>query len=161
MNEHDFYMREALHEAKKAAKINEVPVGAVIVRRGKIIARAHNLKEKKGNALLHAELIAIKKASRAVRDWRLCECDIYITLEPCPMCAGALINARVNKIFFGAYDEKWGCCGSLYNLPADTRFNWRPEVLGGILQDECAAILKDYFKRKRADAKCGKDNKKL
>jgi len=149
-------MKKALRQAEKAAGINEVPVGAVIVCGGKILVRSHNLKEKKGNALLHAEMVAIAKASKKIGDWRLNDCEIYVTLEPCPMCAGALINARIGKIYFGAYDQKWGCCGTLYNLTADERFNHRPPVVGGVLEEDCRGVLQDYFRKKRAENRVNK-----
>lgn len=143
------FMEEAYKEAQKAGKINEVPVGAVIVFKNKIIARAHNVKERKKCTIYHAEIRAIQKASKKIGDWRLNECDIYVTLEPCPMCSGALIHARIANIYFGAYDSKGGCCGSLYNLCEDKRFNHRPKVEGGILAEKCGKILTNYFKAKR------------
>ena len=146
MDEHTKFMKEALKVAERAREHNEVPIGAVVVRDGKVIARAYNLKHTKGNALLHAEMLALEKAAKKVGDWRLYDCDLYVTLEPCPMCAGACINARVRSVVFGAYDEKAGCCGTLYNLPIDTRFNHRPTVIGGVMEKECAQILTDFFK---------------
>lgn len=143
------YMRMAIKEAKKAELIDEVPIGAVIVKDGKVIARAHNKKESKNQATRHAEIEAIEKATKKVNNWWLEDCDIYVTLEPCAMCAGALINSRLRNIYFGAYDKKAGCCGSLYNLPVDTRFNHRLKVEGGILEEECALLLSNYFKKKR------------
>lgn len=154
------YMRAAMREAKKAMAINEVPVGAVIVKDGKIIARAHNVKEQKKNSIYHAEIVALQKACKVIGDWRLNDCDIFVTLEPCPMCAGALINARIGNIFFGAYDDRAGCCGTLYDLPGDTRFNHRPNVEGGIMQEECAEILKEYFRQKRQEIKEQKQKSK-
>lgn len=154
------YMRWALKEARKAMTINEVPVGAVIVKDGKIIAKAHNIKEQKKNSLYHAEIVALQKACKVIGDWRLNECDIFVTLEPCPMCAGALINARIGNIFFGAYDERAGCCGTLYDLPSDVRFNHRPNVEGGIMQEECAEVLKEYFRQKRQEIKEQKQKSK-
>ena len=142
-------MKAALHQAKLAVRHREVPVGAVIVKDGEIIAKAYNRQERSGCANFHAEMVAIEKACRAVGDWRLTGCDIYVTLEPCPMCAGALINARIDNIYFGAYDPKAGCCGTLYDLPEDKRFNHRPRVTGGIMAQECGAILKDFFKEHR------------
>ena len=130
-------------------KYDEVPVGAVVVKDGKIIARANNKKERSGDATMHAEMLAVKRAQRAVGDWRLNGCEIYVTLEPCAMCAGALINARMGKIFFGAYDTRFGCCGSLMNLPQDPRFNHRCETVGGILEKECSKMLTEFFKAKR------------
>lgn len=143
------FMRLAIKEAKKAEMIDEVPIGAVIVKDGKVIARAHNKKESKNQATRHAEIEAIEKATKKVNNWWLEDCDIYVTLEPCAMCAGALINSRLRNIYFGAYDKKAGCCGSLYNLPTDTRFNHRLGVEGGILEEECASLLTNYFKKKR------------
>lgn len=142
------FMIRAIELAKEAAEIDEVPVGAVIVKDGRIIAEANNMKERDGCAVSHAEIVAVKRAA-AVAGWRLIGCDIYVTLEPCAMCAGALINSRIDNIYFGAYDPKAGCCGTLYNLPADKRFNHRPKVRGGILEKECAALLSGYFKTKR------------
>lgn len=143
-------MRVAIKEALKGVeKYDEVPIGAVIVKDGKIIAKSHNLKEKNKCANYHAEIVAIEKACKKVGDWRLYGCDIYVTLEPCAMCCGALIQARVDNIYFGAYDAKAGCCGSLYNLAVDTRFNHTANVQGGIMQDECAKILSEYFQKKR------------
>lgn len=143
------YMRLALKEAQKAEKIDEVPIGAIIVKDGKVIARAHNKKESKNQATRHAEIEAIEKATKKVNNWWLEDCDMYVTLEPCAMCAGALINSRLRAVYYGAYDKKAGCCGSLYNLPTDSRFNHRLTVEGGILEEECASILTNYFRKKR------------
>lgn len=154
------FMKSAIKEARKAMAINEVPVGAVIVKDGKIIARAHNIKEKKDCSIYHAEIVAIQKACKVIGDWRLNDCDIFVTLEPCPMCAGALINSRIGNIYFGAYDERAGCCGTMYNLPCDPRFNHRPNVEGGILQEECAQVLVEYFKLKRQQIKEEKERQK-
>ncbi|MGI6169907.1 MAG: tRNA adenosine(34) deaminase TadA [Christensenellales bacterium] len=143
------FMRAAIREAMKAAEKDEVPVGAVIVRSGRIIARGHNLRETRKDPIAHAEMIAIGKAARRLGGWRLEGCSMYVTLEPCPMCAGALINSRMEAVYFGAYDPKGGCCGSLYNLPQDVRFNHRLQVVGGILGDECGRVLTEYFRRKR------------
>lgn len=151
MKEH--FMRMAIAQAKEALKIDEVPIGAVIVKGDEVIAAAYNSKEQDKCALKHAELIAIERASRAIGDWRLNGCDIYVTLEPCPMCAGAIINARMDNLFFGAYDYKAGCCGTLYNIPQDERFNHRVQVEGGILQEECGGLLSDFFKTKRGRKK--------
>ena len=149
MIERQKFMQEALKEAKKAYKKDEVPIGAVFVRNGEIIARAHNTKNAKKDALLHAEVEVLRKAQKKLNDWHLNDCDLYVTLEPCPMCAGACINARVRAIYFGAYDKKAGCCGSLYNLPEDKRFNHRPEVVGGVCGEECGEILSLFFREKR------------
>ena len=142
-------MKIALAQAKKAAAEDEVPVGAVVVKEGKILAKAHNLKEEKGMAPRHAEIVAIERAAKKTGNWWLENCDIFVTLEPCAMCAGAMINSRIRKLYFGAWDPKYGCCGSIYDLPADKRFNHNFETEGGVMQAECAAELTQYFKRKR------------
>ena len=141
-------MREAIRIAQKCVKKNEVPVGAVIVYKGKIIARAGNLREARKNPLAHAEIRAIQKASKRLGGWRLCDCVMYVTLEPCPMCAGAIINARISEVVFGAWDPKGGAFGSLYNL-ADGRLNHIPRVIGGVMEEPCAALLKDFFRKRR------------
>lgn len=143
------FMLDALKEADKAPAEHEVPVGAVVICEGKIIARAHNRRENKQSATAHAELLAIEKACRKLKSWRLVGCELYVTLEPCPMCAGAIINSRIDAVYFGASDPKAGCCGSLYNLTGDVRFNHRPIVEGGFLKERCAKLLTDYFKDKR------------
>ncbi len=149
MHTPEFFMRQAILLAQKAASLDEVPVGAVIVQNNKVIARAYNTKNKKKDALLHAEMSALRKAQKKLGDWHLNDCDLFVTLEPCPMCAGACINTRLRTIYFGAYDEKAGCCGTLYNLPQDTRFNHRPNVVGGVLEQECSTLLTQFFKNKR------------
>ncbi len=152
MNEHTLsdteMIREALKEAEKAAGKDEVPVGCVIVYQNKIIARAHNLKEVKKNALMHAEIAAIQKASRRLKRWRLSGCTLYVTLEPCPMCMGAILSARMDRLVFGAFDPKAGACGSLYQLN-EGLLNHTVDVTPGVLKGECAAVLKRYFKSKR------------
>lgn len=149
-NINEKFMKEALKEAKKAYDKLEVPVGAVIVKDGKIIARAHNLKETKYDTTKHAEILAIQKASKKLKSWRLIDCEMYVTLEPCSMCAGALINARIKKIYIGALDEKTGAAGSVLNLFQDYTFNHNVEVETGILQTDCEKMLKDFFKMLRA-----------
>jgi len=143
------FMKAAIREAVKAASEDEVPVGAVVVVDGKILCRAHNRKEKRNDATAHAEIVAINKASKKLGNWYLDHAELYVTLEPCAMCAGAIINSRIGKLYFGARDPKYGCCGSLYDLTADKRFNHNPEVEGGILAEECGALLTQYFKTKR------------
>lgn len=143
------FMKEALKEAKKAYSKLEVPVGAVIVKDGKIIARAHNQKETKYDTTKHAEILAIQKASKKLNSWRLIDCEMYVTLEPCSMCAGALINARVKKVYIGALDEKTGAAGSVLNLFEDYTFNHKVEVERGIMKEECETLLKDFFKMLR------------
>ena len=149
MTEREKFMRAALKEAYKAEKEDEVPVGCVIVKDGKVIARARNAREKSQCATRHAEMIAIEKACRKTGFWRLCGCEMYVTLEPCAMCAGALVNARVDKLYFGAYDKKAGAVETLYRIPTDERLNHRLEVSGGILEEECGAVLSSFFQRKR------------
>ena len=149
MEEKDKFMKEAIKEAKKAYGKLEVPIGAVIVKDGKIIARGHNQKEEKADTTMHAEIIAIKKASKKIGAWRLNGCEMYITLEPCPMCAGAIINARLDKIYIGTMDEKTGACGSVLNLLENFTFNHKVEIQTGILQKECEELLKKFFKELR------------
>ena len=146
-------MKEALKEAKKAYDKLEVPVGAVIVKDGKIIARAHNLKEPKYDTTKHAEILAIQKASKKLNSWRLIDCEMYVTLEPCSMCAGAIINSRIKKVYIGAMDEKTGAVGSVLNLFEDFTFNHKVEVEKGIMQKECEIMLKDFFKMLRKTKK--------
>ena len=140
------FMKQALKEAQKAYDKLEIPVGAVIVKDGKIIARAHNIKELKNDTTRHAEKIAIQKASKKLGAWRLNDCEMYVTLEPCPMCAGAIIQARIKKLYIGTMDEKTGACGSVLNLLEDYKFNHQVEVETGLLNNECEKILKDFFK---------------
>lgn len=142
-------MQRAVFLAEKAALKDEVPVGAVIVKDGKIIAEGYNLKEKKNCSVYHAEIVAIIKACKKTGDWRLNGCEMYVTLEPCPMCAGAIVNSRIDKLFFGAYDKKAGGCKTLYSITEDSRLNHRLEVKGGIMEKECAEILSKYFENKR------------
>ncbi len=143
------YMKEAIKQAKKAAAIGETPIGAVIVHNGEIIARAYNKRETKKNALLHAEISAIDKACKKLGGWRLPDCEMYVTLEPCPMCGGAIINARIDKVYFGAYDTKSGCAGSVINLFESGLFNHNVDVTGGVMQEECANMLSSFFKELR------------
>lgn len=146
MDSKEKFMKEALKEAQKAYEKLEVPVGAVIVKDGKIIARGHNLKETKKDTTRHAEIIAIEKASKKLGAWRLLDCEMYVTLEPCSMCAGAMINSRIKKLYIGAIDEKTGAVGSVLNLLEDYKFNHNIEVEKGILKEDCEKILKDFFK---------------
>ena len=144
-----YFMNKALLQAKVAYKKGEVPVGAVVVKDGAIIARGYNLRESTNDPTAHAELLAMKRASKKLNSWRLSGCTLYVTLEPCPMCTGLIINSRIDKVVFGAYDQKAGCCTTLYHLATDERFNHRAEVLGGVMEEECAKILSDFFKEKR------------
>ena len=141
-------MKAAITEAKKARNIDEVPVGCVIVHNNKIIARGHNTREKDQSVLGHAEINAIKKASKKIGSWRLEECDIYVTLEPCSMCSGAIIQSRIKNLYYGAKDPKTGAAGSVLNLFSYT-FNHQVNVVGGIMEEECSRIIKDFFKELR------------
>ncbi len=141
-------MRLALDEAKKALGENEVPVGAVIVKDKKVIAYGRNRREKENNALCHAELEAIDKACKALGGWRLTDCDLYVTLEPCPMCAGAIINARIRRVYYGAFDDKAGSFGSVVDFN-HLRYNHKPEIYAGIMEDECQSLLTEFFKALR------------
>jgi len=143
------FMKEALKEAKKAYKKDETPVGAVIVKDGKVIARGHNEKELKNDPTLHAEISAIRKACKKLNSWRLNDCDMYVTLEPCAMCAGAIIQARVGRLFIGTTDPKAGAVGSVVDILGVDKFNHRVEVSYGLLMEECSKILKDFFKELR------------
>ena len=147
MNEE--YMQIALNEALKANKKDEVPVGAIIVKNNKIISKAFNKRETSQNALLHAEIIAINKACKKLKSWRLEGCSLYVTLEPCPMCAGAIINSRIDEVYFGAYDAKSGSAGSVVNLFEVKELNHKPKVIGGIMQEACGQILTNFFKEKK------------
>ena len=145
----EHFMRAALEEAAKAAARGEVPVGAVVVRDGAIVSRAHNLRETAQDPTAHAELIAVRKAAARFRSWRLVEATVYVTLEPCPMCAGMLVNARVPRVVWGADDPKAGALRSLFSLGDDPRLNHRLEMVGGVLADECGEALREFFQRLR------------
>jgi len=155
----EFYMKEAIKEANKAEAIDEVPIGAVLVMDGKIVARAHNLRETEQNAVAHAELLAIDQACREIGTWRLEESTLYVTLEPCPMCAGAIILSRVKRVVYGAADPKGGCAGTLMNLLEDDRFNHQSEVTSGVLEKECGQLLSDFFRKIRERKKLAKKMK--
>jgi len=143
------WMEEAIAEARKAEEIAEVPIGAVVVKDGVVIGRGHNLRETSLDPTAHAEMIAIKQASETLGAWRLTDCDLYVTLEPCPMCAGAILQSRIRRVVYGAPDPKAGCCGTLMNLLQDSRFNHRTEVVSGTLQEQCGALLTNFFRRLR------------
>ena len=144
----NIFMEQAILEAKKAAQMGEVPVGAVVVRNGEVISRGHNLCESRKDATLHAETVALRGAFEALGGWRLSDCDIYVTLEPCMMCSGALLNSRIRRIYFGAYDMKNGACGSVCDV-GNMGFTHKPEIYGGIYQDECSELLSEFFSEKR------------
>ena len=143
------YMKEALKEAKKAELLDEVPIGCVIVKDDKIIARGHNQRETKQSPIGHAEIVAITKASKKLNSWRLEGCDIYVTLEPCIMCSGAIIQSRINKVYFGASDPKGGAFGSSLNVLDAKNINHHPEIISGVLKEECSQIITNYFRAKR------------
>lgn len=143
------YMRLALKEAQKAAQIDEVPVGAIIVCDGKVIARAFNKREINNDPLGHAELIAIKKASKKLKAWRMSDCEIYVTVEPCPMCAGAIMWSRFKRVIYGTADPKGGATGEVFNLFDQKIVNHRPLITGGVLAAECKKIIQDFFRKKR------------
>ena len=149
MDNYTKYMLEALKEAELARLEDEVPIGCVIVKDDQIIARAHNQREITNNPLGHAETLAIKKASEVLNDWQLVNCDLYVTIEPCIMCSGAIIQSRIRKVIYGAPDLKGGAFGSSINILDAQNINHRPEIVKGILEEECTKIIKDYFKSKR------------
>jgi tRNA(adenine34) deaminase len=145
-----FYMKEALNEAQRAFEMGEVPIGCVIVHEGKIIARAANERATRKNVLFHAEITAINQACEALKDWRLENCRLYVTLEPCPMCAGAIVQARIPVVIYGAKSPKAGCAGSILNILDEPRFNHRAEIIHGICENECAALMSEFMRNLRA-----------
>lgn len=147
------YMEEAIKEAKKASSIDEVPIGCVIVLNNKIIARGHNVRETKKNPIGHAEIIAIQKASKKLDNWRLENCELYVTVEPCIMCAGAIIQSRIKKVYFGAKDLRGGAFGTSINVLDAENINHYPDIYPGILEEECSELVKNYFKSKREQKK--------
>jgi tRNA(adenine34) deaminase len=150
---HKVWMEQALDQARSAARHDDVPVGAVVVRDGRVLARGCNRRELDGDPTAHAEVIALRAAAQAVGSWRLDGCTLYVTLEPCTMCAGAIVLARVPELVFGAVDPKAGAVGSLYDIPRDPRLNHRVDVTGGILADECGALLRRFFAARRAPSR--------
>ena len=148
----EYYMRLALEEAEKAAAEDEVPIGALIVKDGEILSCTHNGKERENCAVYHAEILAIMEATKAVSNWWLEDCTLYVTLEPCAMCAGAVVNSRLKRVVYGARDERYGFMGSLANLSEDYPLNHSVEVTGGVLAEPCASILSDFFRKKRKNA---------
>lgn len=149
MNQEEKFMKAAIREARKAEKLEEVPIGCVIVSEGKIVARGYNRRNTDKNTLAHAELLAIKKASKKLGDWRLEGCTLYVTLEPCQMCAGAIVQARIDKVVIGSMNPKAGCAGSVLNLLQISAFNHQVEVEKGILEEECSTMLSSFFKNLR------------
>ena len=154
---HEKYMKEALRQAKKALALGEVPIGCVIVHEGKILGRGYNRRNTDKNTLSHAEITAIRKASKAIGDWRLEECTIYITLEPCQMCAGAIIQARIDEVVMGSMNPKAGCGGSILNILEMPEFNHQAKVVRGVLEEECSRMLTDFFKELRVRNKLEKE----
>jgi tRNA(adenine34) deaminase len=149
----EYYMRLAIEEAKKAEQMGEVPIGAVIVQGDRVIARSHNLRETEQRAVAHAEILAIDEACKTTRSWRLEDATLYVTLEPCAMCAGAIVLARIKRVVFGASDPKGGCAGTLMNLLQEERFNHQAEVTSGVLGEECGQMLSHFFRKLREKKK--------
>lgn len=149
LRSHEMWMREAILEAKKAEALNEVPIGAVVVYENTIVGRGYNLRERTLDGTAHAEIIAIREASHHLEAWRLLHCRLYVTLEPCPMCAGAIVQCRVPHVIYGTPDPKAGCAGTIMNLLQQPRFNHQTDVTSGILQEECAMLLTNFFRRLR------------
>ncbi|WP_425323768.1 tRNA adenosine(34) deaminase TadA [Heyndrickxia oleronia] len=160
-NADEYFMKLAISEAKKAEEKCEVPIGAVVVLNGEVIATAHNLRESTQNAITHAEILAIQKACKKIGSWRLEDAELYVTLEPCPMCSGAIILSRIKKVIFGAHDPKAGCAGTLMNLLDDQRFNHQSEVVSGVLENECSVLLSDFFRNIRKRNKVEKEKRKI
>jgi tRNA(adenine34) deaminase len=150
VEQHIHWMKEAIQEAYRAEALLEVPIGAVVVRNGEIIGRGYNLRETSQDPTAHAEMIAIRQASEHLEAWRLLECQLYVTLEPCPMCAGAIVQSRIPQVIYGTTDPKAGCAGTLMNLLQEERFNHRVDVINGVLQEECAALLTNFFRKLRS-----------
>tara|TARA_B100001769_G_C21920041_1_gene496196 strand:- start:39 stop:500 length:462 start_codon:yes stop_codon:yes gene_type:complete len=146
---HNYWMKQALIQADKAFKSEEIPVGAVVIKEDKVIGRAYNQREQLNDPTAHAEIIAITAAANTLGDWRLNGCTLYVTKEPCSMCAGAIINARLDMIVFGCYDEAEGCCGSLYQLCGDPRFKTKVSVMGGVMENQSLSLLKEFFNSRR------------
>ena len=153
MTQEEKYMKAAIREAKKAYALEEVPIGCVIVQNDRIIARGYNRRNTEGNTLAHAELAAIKKASKKTGDWRLEDCTLYVTLEPCQMCAGAIVQARIPEVMIGCMNPKAGCAGSIYNLLQEPAFNHQVSLFKGVLEEECSQMLKDFFRSLRTRLK--------
>lgn len=153
LHPHDHWMRRALDQARRAFEADEVPIGAVVVHEEQVIGEGFNQREMLGDPTAHAEMIAITQAAQALGSWRLLDCTLYVTLEPCPMCAGAIVQARIPRVLYGATDPKAGACHTLYSITNDPRLNHRAIVLGGVLQEECRALLQEFFAAQRAQGK--------
>ncbi|MEK3784823.1 MULTISPECIES: tRNA adenosine(34) deaminase TadA [Paenibacillus] len=152
---HEYWMRQAIAEALKAQELGEVPIGAVIVHNNEIIGRGYNLRETTKDGTAHAEIVAIRQASEHLDAWRLLDCRLYVTLEPCPMCAGAIVQSRVPQVIYGTTDPKAGCAGTLMNLLQEPRFNHQTEVIPNVLQSDCSSLLTDFFRQLRKKTKGG------
>ncbi|MBO9131505.1 tRNA adenosine(34) deaminase TadA [Bacillus sp. 165] len=159
MERDEYFMRLAIKEAKKAREINEVPIGAVIVLEDRVISSAHNLRETEQRSIAHAELLAVDAACKSLGSWRLEQATLYVTLEPCPMCAGAIMLSRIKRVVYGAKDPKGGCAGTLMNLLDESRFNHQAEVVAGVLEDECSSLLTNFFRELRQKKKQEKMDK--
>ena len=160
LNPDEHFMREALRQARKAARLNEVPIGAVIVHEGQIIGRAWNQVETLKDATAHAEMLALTQAESALGDWRLADCDLYVTKEPCPMCAGAIVHCRVKRVIFGCPDVKGGAAGGFWNLLQAPNLNHRCEISSGVLGEECVMVLKEFFAEARRRRQEGQEHQK-
>ena len=155
MTEQEKFMKRALEQAKNAGRKGEVPIGSVVEKDGKVIPRGRNRREELNNAVKHAEIIAIEKACKKTGDWRLNGCEMYVTLEPCAMCAGAVFNARLDKLYFGAYDLKSGACGSAFDITGGITLNHSVLTVGRVLEGECSSIITEFFKNRRKKTECG------
>lgn len=158
--EHEAFMRQAIAEAKQARLLNEVPIGAVVVKDGQVIGAGHNMRERFQQAVYHAEILAIMEACESLHSWRLEGCDLYVTLEPCMMCSGAIVNSRIENVYYGAADPKAGTVDSLYHLLGDQRLNHQVQVHAGLLGEECSQMLKDFFREIRKKRRIAKRNSK-
>ena len=147
--DNEYWMKQALIQADKAFQLKEIPVGAIIVKDNKVIGRGYNQKEQLNDPTAHAEIVAITAAANTLEDWRLNDCILYVTKEPCSMCAGAILNARLKLVVFGCYDEEEGCCGSLYQLCGDPRFKTKVSVMGGVMESQSLSLIKDFFNKSR------------
>ena len=151
VNTHETYMALALEEARRAYDEGEVPVGAVLVRGGEVVCRAHNLREATGDPTAHAEILCMREGAKMLGDWRLCGCTLYVTLEPCPMCAGAMTQCQLDRVVFGASDLRMGCCGSVYDLPQDPALSAGTRWTGGVMEDDCRRLLTGFFEGLRSE----------
>ena len=152
------YMKLAIKEAMKAELDGDVPIGCIIVKNGVVISKGRNMREKKMDSTLHAEMVALRKACKKLGDWRLDDCELYVTVEPCPMCAGAIVNSRIKTVYFGTHDTVSGCCDSVFQILSQKQFYHTVEYYSGILEDECKNLMKNFFKRRRLENKNNKNS---